>query len=265
MIISILGDQNCNFIDDNRMDDYIYTSIKINKYNIMKNNLHSDILLKNNVEVEYLKYNTLEFNHMCGSYVINKPLNNLEDNFSWINKLHLQEKTLETWQDVLLEYINILKYIKTGNDVSLSRKELIKCSRNKYLEDKLFYLINKGISNTEDFTICNKKSNKTLFSSCYETQIYDRHTIMHILQERPVLTFMDVEQFNIRYYSHGILNPVNTKDKLFPIIIMGYGYDELYNTEYWIIYNYLRNWGNSGIGYLTRRSYNSIPVYWLEI
>lgn len=265
LIISVLGDQNCNFVDDVRMDDYIHMSVKINKFNNMKNNLRTDILLKNNPEVEYLKHNSLEFNHMCGSYIINKPMNNTDENFSWINKLPIQEKTLDSWQEVLLEYINILSYIKTGNETSFSRKEIIKCSGNTYLEDKLFYLVNKGISKTEDFTMCKKKSNKTLFESCYETPIYDRHTIMHILQERPVLTFIDIEQFDTRYYSHGILNAVNTKENLFPVIIMGYGYDELYNTEYWIIYNYLKNWGNYGIGYLNRRSYNTIPVYWLEI
>ena len=73
LIISVLGDQNCNFVDDVRMDDYIHMSVKINKFNNMKNNLRTDILLKNNPEVEYLKHNSLEFNHMCGSYIINKP------------------------------------------------------------------------------------------------------------------------------------------------------------------------------------------------
>lgn len=265
LLFSVIGEQSCSFIDDIRMDDYIHTSVQINKYNNFKNNLNTDILLKNNPEIEYLEYNTMKFNKMCGSYIMNhNHFADLPSQLDWTKKLNLKEKTLSSWQEVLVEYTNILNYIKTGNETSFSRKEMIKCSRNDFLEDKLFYLVNRGISFTSNFTSCYHRQNKTRFDTCYSTPIYDRYTIMHILQKQPVLTFIDVEQFDTRYYSQGILKPVNTKDKLFPVVIMGYGYNKLYKTEYWIVYNYLKNWGYSGVGYINRHSFSNIPSYWLE-
>lgn len=151
--------------------------------------------------------------------------------------------------------------IKHNTLYNLSEQELIDCSsQNQGCEggnmDQAFqYIINNGLCDNTSYPYvaedeqCNNSCKSLVKISNYSDIIPNQEKmLMRAVQHQPVSVAIQANKRSFQMYQSGIYSdPDCGFDLDHGVLLIGYGYDEDYDMDYWIIKNsWSKSWGENG-------------------
>ena len=144
---------------------------------------------------------------------------------------------------------------------NLSEQELIDCSsENQGCEGgsmvKSFqYIMNNGLCSNESYPYigqdnqCNNSCKSLVEISNYSGITPNKETILkYAVQRKPVSVAIQANKRSFQMYKSGIYSDPDCGFQLdHGVLLIGYGYDKIYDMEYWIIKNsWSDSWGENG-------------------
>tara|TARA_Y100001980_G_C14550640_1_gene333317 strand:+ start:60 stop:944 length:885 start_codon:yes stop_codon:yes gene_type:complete len=181
-----------------------------------------------------------------------------------ISAVKNQEKCGSCWSFSSAEATEGIWAKKHNNLYNLSEQELIDCSTlygnngcsGGSMINAYKYIINNGLCTNESYpytgtdkNICkNTTCNKVAKIDNYKSIISTEKQLEKAVALQPVSVAIEADKRSFQLYKSGIYNDINCGQKLdHGVLLVGYGYDFLFNMKYWIVKNsWGEKWGENG-------------------
>ena len=179
-----------------------------------------------------------------------------------ITNVKNQGKCGSCWVFSATGAIESVNAIDTGELKNVSEQQLMDCSQDYgnngcqggLMDNAFKYVISNGICSEDEYPYTGERGmcqpcNTTITIDDYKDVIPNSEYILkRVVAQQPVSAAIQANLRSFQFYSSGIYSDPMCGSKLdHGILIVGYGYDEQYDLDYWIIKNsWGPHWGENG-------------------
>ena len=262
-----------NYIyEHNHNNNYTYT-LELNKFAIDDYQDYNDTNTQYQLLNGSSNHTTFIIDDDNGDDIISVP-----DSIDWRDKnvvtpVKDQGKCGSCWSFSATGAIESINAIDTGILKNVSEQQLMDCStdygnhgcRGGLMDNAFKFVIDNGICSEEDYPYiglqgqCNPCKPIMKIES-YKDIIQNNEKILkRVVAQQPVSVAIQANLLSFRYYSSGIYSDQNCGNNIdHGVLIIGYGYDDTYDMDYWTIKNsWGSDWGENGYIRIQRNINNS--------
>ena len=155
-------------------------------------------------------------------------------------------------------------FLKKHDLYNVSEQELVDCSSytgnmgcsGGTMDNAFMYVVQNGLCLNSSYPYsaldgqCNNQTcvKKVHVDTFYDVPKNDETQVERAVAKQPVSVAIQANLQSFQLYSHGIYNDPDCGDELdHGVLVVGYGYDPLYNMSYWLVKNsWGSQWGENG-------------------
>ena len=252
ILLSSLSLSNREFIDKHNLENHSY-KVEANRY------------INNTYKCEFNTMNHLFYKPKNNPIIINfKDLH--KDKVDWRDKLKVssvknQGSCGSCWAFSSVGAVESAWAIKHDNLYNLSEQQLIDCSSENHgceggtMDQAFEYIMNNSLCTNISYPyiatdgICNNTCKSVVSIHNYsDVKPNQEKMLMLAVQHQPVSVGIQANKRSFQMYKSGIYSDLECGFELdHGVLLVGYGYDEEYDMEYWIIKNsWSESWGEDG-------------------
>lgn len=166
--------------------------------------------------------------------------------------------------------------ITNGILLNISEQELVDCSSNYgnngceggSMDNAFKYVIKNGLCSEKDYPYtandgnCQKCNSIVNITGYQDITSNNEKALKRVVSQQPVSVAIQANTRSFQMYSNGIYSDLTCGNQLdHGVLIVGYGYDLLYNMDYWIVKNsWGPNWGENGYIRMQRNIQDSTGI-----
>ena len=252
ILLSSLSLSNREFIKQHNSENHSY-KVGANKY------------INNTYINEFLPTNHIIYESNNNPIILNFTNLN-KDSVDWRNENKIstvknQGQCGGCWAFSSVGAVESAWAIKYNTLYNLSEQELIDCSSKNHgceggsMDLAFEYIMNNGLCSNESYPYigqdkqCNNTCKSLVKITNYSDVIPNQEKILkYAVQRKPVSVAIQANKRSFQLYKSGIYSDLDCGFQLdHGVLLVGYGYDEDYNMDYWIIKNsWSEAWGENG-------------------